>query len=72
MADKYVCSRCKMSGAKKFVPYKVIYNADGESVKFVKQLCERCFEEIFKTSEAPAQSTEEKIAENSEESNESS
>lgn len=63
MADKYVCSKCKMSGAKKFVPYKVIYDDNGESVKFMAQLCERCFKEIFDTSKAPAQSTDEKIAE---------
>ena len=72
MADKYACSRCKMSGTKRFIPYKVIKDENGESVKFIMQLCERCFKELFETDEAPAPSTEEKIIENSEASDASS
>ena len=63
MEDKYACSRCGINGIKKLIPYKVIYNADGESVKFVKQLCEKCFKELFNTNKAPAPSTDEKIEE---------
>ena len=50
MEDKSVCSKCGMSGAKTFIPYKVIYD-NGELIKFKKQLCERCFEELFETKE---------------------
>lgn len=60
MEDKYSCSKCGTKGAKQLVPYKIIYDVDGQSVKFVKQLCEKCFKEIFETNEAPAPSTEEK------------
>ena len=41
MEDKYACMRCKCSGAKSLVPYKIIRDDNGESVKFVGQLCER-------------------------------
>ena len=58
MTDKYMCMRCKCAGAKSLVPYKLIENRDGESVKFIGQLCERCFKELFETNEAPAPSTE--------------
>ena len=60
MADKYACMRCKCSGAKSLVPYKIIRDDNGESVKFVGQLCERCYKELFETNKAPAPSTEEK------------
>ena len=58
MADKYACMRCKCSGAKSLVPYKIIRDDNGESVKFVGQLCERCYKELFETNEAPAPTTE--------------
>jgi len=58
MADKYMCMKCKSAGAKTLVPYKLIEDRNGESVKFVGQLCERCFKELFETNEAPAPSTE--------------
>ena len=58
MEDKYACMRCKCSGAKTLVPYKIIRDDNGESVKFIGQLCERCYKELFKTNEAPAPSTE--------------
>lgn len=67
MADKYVCSRCKESGGKGMIPYKIIKDVDGMSVKFVGQLCERCYKELFETKDAPAQSTEEKAKEEKEE-----
>lgn len=60
MADNYACMRCKCSGAKAFVPYKIIRDDNGESVKFVGQLCEQCYKELFETNKAPAPSTEEK------------
>lgn len=59
MEDKYACMRCKCSGAKSLVPYKIIRDDNGESVKFIGQLCERCYKELFETNEAPAPSTEE-------------
>jgi hypothetical protein len=58
MEDKYACMRCKCSGAKSLVPYKIIRDDNGESVKFVGQLCERCYKELFETNEAPAPSME--------------
>lgn len=58
MADKHMCMKCKCAGAKSLVPYKIIEDRDGESVKFVGQLCERCFKELFETNTAPAPSTE--------------
>lgn len=60
MADKYVCSRCKESGSKGMIPYKIIKDVDGTSVKFVGQLCNKCYRELFETNTAPAPSTEEK------------
>ena len=47
MADKYMCMKCKCAGAKSLVPFKIIEDRDGMSVKFRGQLCERCFKELF-------------------------
>lgn len=47
MADLYSCKRCGMAGIRKLIPYKIIRDEDGESVKFMGQLCENCFKEIF-------------------------
>ena len=47
MADKYTCMKCKCAGAKSLVPFKIIEDRDGMSVKFRGQLCERCFKELF-------------------------
>ena len=53
MSDKYTCMKCKTSGVKSMIPYKIIEDIDGESVRFKGQLCERCFNELI----APAQTT---------------
>ena len=45
--DKTICMRCKEAGSKGIVPYKIIYDVDGESVKFIGQLCTRCYKELF-------------------------
>ena len=42
-----MCMKCKCAGAKSLVPFKVIEDRDGMSVKFRGQLCERCFKELF-------------------------
>lgn len=48
MSDgKYVCMRCKCAGVKSLVPFKIIEDKDGESVKFRGQLCEKCFNELM-------------------------
>ena len=48
MSDgKYVCMKCKCAGAKSLVPFKVIEDRDGESVKFRGQLCEKCFNDFI-------------------------
>lgn len=60
MEDKYVCSRCKIAGDKNLVSYKIIRDIDGMSVKFVGQLCNKCYKDLFETNKAPAPSTEEK------------
>lgn len=43
MAEKNICMRCKKSGTKHEIPYKIIQDTDGQSIKFVGQLCEVCF-----------------------------
>ena len=47
MSEKNICMRCKSAGAKSLVPYKIIEDRDGESVRFRGQLCEKCFNELF-------------------------
>ena len=47
MDNKYMCMKCKCAGAKSLVPFKIIEDRDGMSVKFRGQLCERCFKELF-------------------------
>lgn len=61
MDNKYMCMKCKCAGAKTLVPFKVIEDRDGMSVKFRGQLCERCFKELFEDK------TEEKKMENNNE-----
>ena len=55
MADNYTCMRCKCAGAKSMIPYKIIEDKDGESIRFKGQLCERCYKELF---ENPQNKTE--------------
>ena len=57
MADKYMCMRCKSAGTKSLVPFKIIEDKDGMSVKFMGQLCERCFKELFKQQEKTDETT---------------
>lgn len=47
MDNKYMCMKCKCAGAKSLVPFKIVEDRDGVSVKFRGQLCERCFKELF-------------------------
>ena len=48
MSDgKYICMKCKCAGAKSLVPFKIIEDRNGESVKFRGQLCEKCFNELI-------------------------
>ena len=58
MDNKYMCMKCKCAGAKSLVPYKIIEDRDGESVKFKGQLCDRCYKELFDKTDALAQTTE--------------
>lgn len=51
--------RCKCAGAKTLVPYKIIEDKNGESVKFMGQLCERCFKELFDSEENSKKDNEE-------------
>ena len=63
MANKYACSKCKCTGAKSLIPYKIIEDRNGESIKFVAQLCERCYKEIFEKKDEPPRESEEEIKE---------
>lgn len=47
MSDKYICMKCKKAGAKSLVPFKIVEDRDGESIKFRGQLCEFCFNELI-------------------------
>lgn len=55
MGNKYICMKCKRTGDKASMPYKIIKDINGEGVKFIGQLCESCFETLT----APAPSTDE-------------
>ena len=62
MSDgKYICMKCKCAGVKSLVPFKIIEDRDGESVRFRGQLCEKCFNELM----ASAQNTKEENNESS-------
>ena len=54
MSEKNVCMKCKAAGAKSIIKYKIIEDTNGESIKFIGQLCERCFNDFM----APAPNTE--------------
>lgn len=56
MSEKYTCVVCKCAGAKSLIPYKIIEDKDGESIKFKGQLCEKCFNELI----TPARNMEDK------------
>lgn len=59
MVDKnYVCKICKCTGAKSFVPYKIVEDKDGNSVRFVGQICEKCYKTVFEQKYDGAPSTE--------------
>ena len=59
MSEKNVCKRCRTAGARSLVPYKIIEDIDGQSVRFKGQLCEKCFNEIFGPPQ-PTEDTDEK------------
>ena len=67
MSDKYICMKCKCSGAKSLLPFKIIEDRNGEGVKFKGQLCERCYKEFFETTNAPAPTTKEEKESNTNE-----
>jgi hypothetical protein len=54
MAEKYICIRCKKADFKTHIPYKIIEDKDGMSVKFKGQLCEDCFKKLFESSDGSA------------------
>ena len=49
--DKNICMKCKCAGAKSLVPFKIIEDRDGMSVKFRGQLCEKCFNELVESAQ---------------------
>ena len=61
MSEKNICMKCKCAGAKSLVPFKIIEDRDGMSVKFRGQLCEKCFNELM----ASARNTKEENNESS-------
>jgi len=56
MSEKNICMKCKTAGAKSIIRYKIIEDVDGQSVKFIGQLCEKCFNDFM----APAPTTDNK------------
>ena len=42
----YVCKKCGVTGARKDIPYKIIWSPD-DITKFKGMLCEKCFNQIF-------------------------
>lgn len=54
MSEKNICMKCKSAGAKSIIKYKIIEDIDGQSIKFIGQLCERCFNDFM----APAPNSE--------------
>ena len=49
--DKNICMKCKCAGAKSLVPFKIIEDRDGMSVKFRGQLYEKCFNELVESAQ---------------------
>ena len=58
---KYICMKCKCAGAKSLVPFKIIEDRDGESVKFRGQLCEKCFNELIASARNMTNENKQKI-----------
>ena len=56
MSEKNICMKCKSAGAKSIIKYKIIEDVDGQSIKFIGQLCERCFNDFM----APAPTADNK------------
>ena len=56
MSEKNICMKCKAAGTKSIIKYKIIEDIDGQSIKFIGQLCERCFNDFM----APAPTTKNK------------
>ena len=46
-----ICSICKKTGTKQEIPYKIIRDTDGMSIKFVGAICNTCYDEIMKKKE---------------------
>ena len=64
MGNKYMCMRCHASGAKSLIPYKIIEDKTGDSVRFVGQLCEKCYKEIFVLKNEPAPASDKQEPDN--------
>lgn len=58
--DRYICSYCRMAGSKRFISYKVIRD-EGDSIKFMQQLCEKCYSKIFDKEVDLAPNTEKEL-----------
>ena len=54
MDKDYICSKCKKSGDRNAIPYRIIketIDKEGGHIKFCGQFCEGCYKEIFQTNE---------------------
>ena len=52
MVKDYACSKCKKIGDRNEIPYRIIketIDKEGGHIKFSGQLCEECYQNIFKT-----------------------
>lgn len=61
MDKNYICSRCKKVGGKNTNPYKIIKETvanDGSFIKFMGQLCENCYKELFQEDEQKKETAE--------------
>ena len=61
MSEKNICMKCKCAGAKSLVPFKIIEDRNGESVKFRGQLCEKCFNELIASAQNTTDENKQKI-----------
>ena len=42
-----ICSICKKTGTKEEIPYKIIRDTDGMSVKFIGAICNECYDKVI-------------------------
>lgn len=54
MDKDYVCSKCKKTGDRNAIPYRIIketIDKEGGHIKFCGQLCEICYNKVLEQNE---------------------